>query len=94
MYETRTYDKPAGDGFAPDPVVVLVATGTHDVSRLVALLNGGQPVVEQCALGRQVRGQLNRHNSGREALKLLRAHGGPDLLTPVPDDTAQSGAGK
>lgn len=32
--EFRTYDNEHGD-----PVVVLVTTGTHDVSRLVQLLN-------------------------------------------------------
>src|SRR5690348_5314843 len=34
-YESRAYDNEHGD-----PVVVLVVTGTHDVSRLVNLFNG------------------------------------------------------
>ncbi|MFD5245054.1 hypothetical protein ACFWIW_10945 [Amycolatopsis sp. NPDC058340] len=80
MYESRAYDKPAAEGFGPDPVVVLVVTGTHDVSRLVHLLNGGQPVIEQLEIGRKLAAQVARHNGGRAALKLLAQHGGPDLL--------------
>ncbi len=78
MYETRAYDKP-GDAFGPEPVVVLVVTGTHDVSRLVNLLAGGQPVIEQLQLGKRIREQVKRHNGGQAALKLLRDHGGPDF---------------
>lgn len=84
-YESRAYDKHAGDGFPPEPVVVLVVSGTHDVSRLVSLLNGGQPLVEQLQLGRRIVRQVKRHNSGRAALKLLRDHGGPDFT----DDTSE-----
>lgn len=75
-YETRAYDNKHGD-----PVVVLVATGTHDVSRLVALLQSGN--CEQVDLGDQVLRQVRRHNGGRAALQLLAAHGGPDLLFKV-----------
>lgn len=78
-YESRAYDKANSDGFGPDPVVVLVVTGTHDVSRLVNLLAGGQPVIEQIALGEQIRKQIKRHNGGRAALELLKQHGGPDF---------------
>lgn len=78
MYESRAYDKP-GDAFGPEPVVVLVVTGTHDVSRLVNLLAGGQPVIEQLQLGERIREQVKRHNGGAAALKLLRDHGGPDF---------------
>lgn len=78
-YESRAYDKHTGDGFPPDPVVVLVVTGTHDVSRLVNLLNGGQPLVEQIQLGQRIIRQVKRRNAGRAALKLLRDHGGPDF---------------
>jgi hypothetical protein len=78
-YESRAYDKPNSDGFPPDPVVVLVVTGTHDVSRLVSLLTGGQPVCEQVALGKRIVRQVKRHNAGRAALELLRDHGGPDF---------------
>lgn len=81
MYESAAYDKPNADGFQPDPVVVIVATGTHDVSRLVAILNGG--ACEQGKLADQVLRQVRRHNGGRAALRLLAAHGGPDLLAEV-----------
>jgi len=72
-YETRAYDNEHGD-----PVVVLVATGTHDVSRLMQLLNSGNS--EQVALSYAVLRQVRRHNGGRAALQLLAAHGGPDFL--------------
>lgn len=80
-YETAAYDKTNDDGFGPDPVVVIVATGTHDVSRLVNLLNSGN--CEQLDLAQQVTRQVRRHNGGRAALSLLKAHGGPDLLETV-----------
>ncbi|MEV0996915.1 hypothetical protein [Nonomuraea sp. NPDC050202] len=80
MYETRAYDNEAGD-----PVVVIVATGTHDVSRLTTLLNGGAPSTEQHDLAEQVTRQVRRRHGGRAALALLAEHGGPDLLTPVGD---------
>jgi hypothetical protein len=79
-YETRAYDNEHGD-----PVVVLVATGTHDVSRLVNLLNSGN--CEQVSLAQTVLRQVRRHNGGRAALQLLAAHGGPDFLY---DDEAVS----
>jgi hypothetical protein len=79
MYESRAYDKVNGDGFGPDPVIVLVVTGTHDVSRFVDLLAGGQPLTEQLSLGKRIREQVRRHNGGRAALELLRRHGGPDF---------------
>lgn len=72
-YESRAYDNEHGD-----PVVVLVVTGTHDVSRLVQLLKSGN--CEQVDLSDQVLGQVRRHNGGRAALQLLAAHGGPDFL--------------
>jgi hypothetical protein len=75
-YETRAYDNQHGN-----PVVVLVATGTHDVSRLVNLLNSGN--CEQVSLSGTVLRQVRRHNGGRAALSLLAAHGGPDLLEPA-----------
>jgi hypothetical protein len=78
MYMSRAYDD--GDG---QPVVVLVASGTHDVSRLVATIQRG--TCEQANLAAKLIRQVNRHNGGRAALALLRAHGGPDLLAPVPD---------
>ncbi len=80
-YESRAYDKPNNDGFPPDPVVVLVVTGTHDVSRLVNLLNGASPNCEHLTLGRQVTAQVRRHNAGHAALEPLKAHGGPDFTT-------------
>ena len=78
-YEVRAYDKPNNDGFPPDPVVVLVATGTHDVSRLVNLFTSGCPTIEQIRLAQQIRGKVLRHNGGRAALRLLAEHGGPDF---------------
>ena len=81
-YETRAYDNEAGD-----PVVVLVVTGTHDVSRLANLFAGGSPNSEQVGVGRQLLRQVRRHNGGRAALRLLRDHGGPDF-TDDPSDPA------
>lgn len=43
-YEYRTYDDDNGD-----PVVVLVASGTHDVSRVVQALTHGN--CEQMSIG-------------------------------------------
>ncbi|MEU4231052.1 hypothetical protein AB0F17_42745 [Nonomuraea sp. NPDC026600] len=80
MYETRAYDNEAGD-----PVVVIVATGTHDVARLVNLLQGGSPPSEQRDLADQITRQVRRRGGGRDALRLLAEHGGPDLLTAVGD---------
>jgi hypothetical protein len=73
-YESRAYDHEDGD-----PVVVLVAKGPHDVSRLTHLLSGGQVLVEQMLLGETIRRQVRRHNGGRAALALLRQHGGSDF---------------
>lgn len=84
-YETRAYDQPNDDGFPPNPVVVLVATGTHDVSRLMLLLSNGNS--EQCALAYHLLRQVRRHNGGRAALKLLAEHGGPDLLAVAGADS-------
>ncbi|MEU4513245.1 hypothetical protein AB0G05_27425 [Nonomuraea wenchangensis] len=82
MYETRAYDNEHGD-----PVVVIVATGTHDVSRLVGLLDGSSPNSEQRRLAEQVTRQVRRRQGGRAALRLLAEHGGPELLTTVGDTT-------
>lgn len=79
-YESRTYDNEHGD-----PVVVLVVTGTHDVSRLVNTLNGSVPVLEQMDIGRQIMRQTRRHNGGAAALRLLKAHGGPDFTDESPE---------
>jgi len=86
MYESRAYDKPVPDEdvFGPEPVVVLVVTGTHDVGRLVGLLAGGHPLVEQLSLGKRIRSQVRRHSGGRAALELLRQHGGPDFTKDTP----------
>lgn len=77
-YETRAYDKKNDQGFGPDPVVVMVVTGTHDVSRLLNALSRG--TIEQIQLAEHITRQVARHNGGRAALKLLRDHGGADLL--------------
>lgn len=87
MYESRAYDKTTDDGFGPDPVVVLVVTGTHDVSRLVNLFAGGQPVIEQISVGQQILRQVKRHNGCRAALELLRRHGGPDFTDSAEEAT-------
>lgn len=84
-YESRAYDKPNTDGFPPDPVVVLVVEGTHDVSRLIGLLASGQPLIEQQKLAKYILRQVRRHNAGRAALELLAKHGGPDF-TEGPDE--------
>ncbi len=76
-YESRAYDERTD--FGPDPVVVLVVRGTHDVSRLINLLAGSPPVIEQLQLGDRVRAQVRRHSGGRAALELLKQHGGPDF---------------
>jgi hypothetical protein len=73
-YEMRAYDNEHGD-----PVVVLVTTGTHDVSRLVNLFNGASPNSEQMGLGDRIKRNVRAHNGGRAALRLLAAHGGPDF---------------
>jgi DNA-binding CsgD family transcriptional regulator len=79
-YESRAYDEPARDGFGPDPVVVLVVKGTHDVSRLVGLLARG--LVEQIEVGRRIQAQVRQDVGCRAALELLAAHGGPDFSAP------------
>lgn len=84
--ETRAYDKPNNDGFPPDPVVVLVATGTTDVSRLVYALARGNS--EQVKQAEHISRQLRRHNAGRAALSLLKQHGGLDFTEQPADDVA------
>jgi hypothetical protein len=72
-FESRAFDDETGR-----PVVVLVATGSHSVSRLVAALRTGS--TEQMMLAGRLVDQVKRHSGGREALRLLAAHGDPDLL--------------
>jgi hypothetical protein len=87
-YESRAYDNEHGD-----PVVVLVVTGTHDVSRIVNLLAGNRMALcEHMTVSEQILRQVKRHNGGRAALKLLAAHGGPDL-TKVPITHTATGIG-
>lgn len=88
-YETRAFDRINDDGFGPDPIVVMVVTGTHDVARLINLMVGAQPTCEQVSVGRQLVRQVRNHNGGTAALRLLKAHGGPDLLEPVTDVPTQ-----
>jgi hypothetical protein len=83
-YDVRAYDKPNTEGFPPDPIIVLVAEGTHDVSRLIHVLNGAPVTIEQMNVGAQVLKQVRRHNSGRAALELLQRHGGRDFTNPAP----------
>lgn len=73
-YETRAYDNAYGE-----PVVVMVVTGTHDVSRLVHRMMGSVATVEQFEVGEKILRQVKRHNGGRAALDLLAAHGGRDF---------------
>lgn len=76
--DMRAYDNEHGD-----PVVVLVTTGTYDVSRLVGLLSSGR--CEDHDLAKRVRAAVKRHNGGRAALRLLRDHGGADFTDPAPE---------
>lgn len=73
-YESRAYDNGHGD-----PVVVLVVTGHHDVSRFVNWTNGRFPTVEIMQAGEKILRQVKSHNGGQAALRLLREHGGPDF---------------
>lgn len=75
--DVRCYDNEHGD-----PVVVMVTTGTSDVSRLVALLHSGR--CEDGDTARKVLAGVKRHNGGRDALALLKRHGGPDFTDPSP----------
>lgn len=77
-YEARTYDDEHGD-----PVVVLVVKGVHDVSRIVQALTHGN--CEQAGVGFRLVRMLKRHNRGRMALALLKAHGGADFTEPEDD---------
>ncbi|MFD8496280.1 hypothetical protein [Amycolatopsis sp. NPDC059657] len=81
-YQTRSYDIEHNDGFGPDPVVVLVVTGTHDVSRLIHLF-ARTGNCEQVGVSQQIQAQVRRHNGGKAAMRLLAEHGGPDLLKHV-----------
>lgn len=76
--EFRAYDNEHGD-----PVVVLVATGTYDVSRFVGLHAGAR--CEDHERGERMREAVRRHRGGRAALKLLRDHGGPDFTDASAD---------
>lgn len=89
MMQTRAYTDERHD-----PVVVLVATGTHDVSRLTNLLNGASPNSEQRTLGARVVEQLQAHNSGLAALRLLRDHGGPDFTETTEQDRLRTTIGE
>lgn len=77
--QIRVYDDKDDDG---QPVVVMVTRGTFDVSRLVDLMARGRSEDSQRA-GTLARA-LRRRNGGKAALKLLRDHGGNDLLEEVP----------
>jgi hypothetical protein len=89
-YESRVYDLNHDDAvFGPEPCVVLVVTGTHDVSRLVNVLSQG--VIEQIGLAAQIRRQVKASKGGRLALALLKRHGGPDFLEKLPASTSKDG---
>lgn len=74
---------PVKDDWLHDPVVVVVASGAHDVSRLVRALRQG--TVEQSRLGIQIAESLGRDTVGRKALTLLQRHGGEDLTRFISD---------
>jgi hypothetical protein len=78
MYQSRAYDDENGE-----PVVVLVTTGQHDVSRLINLFNGRLALCEHLGVASQMLRQVRRHNGGRNALALLKKHGGPDFTRDV-----------
>lgn len=82
--EIRVYDQAPGD-----PVVVMVTSGTYDVSRLALLLHKGR--CEESARADYIRRALKRHSGGRAALALLRDHGGPDLLEDVTVEDRERG---
>lgn len=71
--QVRVYDMEDGH-----PCVVMVVSGTFDVSRLAGLLASGR--CEDHRTAGYIRRTLSRHRGGRAALKLLRDHGGPDLV--------------
>ncbi|MEY9930418.1 hypothetical protein ABH926_005063 [Catenulispora sp. GP43] len=73
-FETCAYDDATGR-----PVVVLVATGSYSVASLVAALRTGG--TEQVTLAGRLADQVKRHNTDRQAVRLLAAHAGFDLPT-------------
>lgn len=82
---------PLRDDWLHDPVVVVVAAGAHDVSRLVQALRQG--TCEQAQLGLRIADSLGRDTVGRKALKLLHAHGGEDLKRFIVDAPEASADG-
>lgn len=82
--EVRVYDMEDGH-----PCVVMVTSGTHDVSRLANLLASGR--CEDQNTADYIRKTLSRHRGGRAALKLLKDHGGPDLLVDTSRDEYEYG---
>lgn len=78
---------PARDDWLHDPVVVIVASGSHDVSRLVQALRHG--TCEQAQLGAKVAESLGRDTVGRKALTLLKAHGGENLTRFIADSAGE-----
>lgn len=71
----------AYDGADGQPVIVIVVTGEHDVSRMMHLMHRGVPSACLSLAAAKLRLQIKRHNGGQRALHLLARHGGPDLLT-------------
>lgn len=84
--DLRVYDNEHGD-----IVVITVTTGCFDVSRLVALMEKGRS--EDAARAIAITRAVRRHNSGHAALRLLTAHGGPDLLEPASNGQGSCGWG-
>jgi hypothetical protein len=84
LIESRAYDQESGT-----PTVVLVISGTHDISRLLYTLSGGSANSQLIALGHALAKKVRRHSAGRSALQLLAKHGGPDFTEPGPDQLDQ-----
>lgn len=83
-YTSRCYEKVDDITGDSDPVVVLVVEGYKDVSRLVNVLHRGN--CEQLDVRVRILRQLKRRNSGREALRLLKRHGGMDFTEDDAED--------
>jgi hypothetical protein len=71
-------DSRVGTNEQGDPFVVVVATGTHDISRLL-----GQFTQSTCEWGeaaRRLRKQARGTANTRRAMRLLQEHGGPSFV--------------
>lgn len=76
-YKWATKSTGTDDDWFEGNTVVVVATGSHDCSRLIQALRSGNS--EQSRLGEQIARSLNRRPLGRRVAELLKRHGGEDL---------------